>query len=1170
MERTSDDAATRCPRCAHENRVDRRFCAECGAPLPRPCSGCGFANEPGAKFCGGCGDALASHDPRSGTASPRSYTPPHLAEKILNSASALAGERKQVTVHFVDISGFTSLSERLDPEDVHATMTRVFELLLEAVHRYEGTVNQFLGDGIMALFGAPVAHEDHAQRAVLAALAIRESLDAYQDEMRRSRGIGFQVRQGLNTGTVVVGSIGSDLRMDYTAVGDTTNVAARLEQAARPGEVVVSESTRRLVAEQFETRPLGALSLKGKALVVDAWEIVSRRSARSRLEIEFDRGLTPLAGREQELQHLLARFDEARRGEGRIAFVAGEAGIGKSRLLHELRLRIGDQATWLEGRCVSFGRSIAFHPLVDLLKRAFGIGDGDARETAADRVDRAVRRLGGGAADAIPYLCALLSIESRASGIADLDPQTRRGETLRALVRVIELSARERPLVLVVEDLHWADVATEDLLIGIADHLARQPVLIVLTHRIGYEHRLARRAHASRIDLGPLSAAANAAMADSLVAGRGLSEAQRSVIATRGDGNPFFIEELARARLEPDATRAAAATHGPSGNADEVGIPETVQDLIAARIDRLQDEPKRMLQVASVIGREFSRRTLCEVERGEHAEDHLRALEASQLIRLRGDPSEPGYTFNHALTQEVAYGSLLGSRRREIHRSTAEAIERLQAEHLAEYYEVLAHHYHEARVWEKALEYMLLGARKASAAFAQWEALALYERALDVTERLGDSAPPGTRTQIHSARCNLFFGVGEFARSRAEANALLDIARASENRPLTAAALALGAWAAVWMEDLDEGVTAATEAIRLGEETGFLRALGGGLLISGTVHAITGRHDEADADFARALAVSQEANDFDRQGQTRFFIGTLRNWRGRYAEGLQQAMEGARVAREHRLVVPLIRCLWAEGVSRAGLGDYQGSLSTLRDALSLAESSGDEAYLARVLNTLGWLHIDCQDFDTGLELSERGLALARSSRDATGPERAAFTLVNEGDAFLARNELERAAEALGEAHHIVRHPPQSRWMTWRYATHCYASLGELAFARGDLARATAFADQSLEIAVPTRSRKYESQAWRLKGRCALSSGRWDEAEAALSRALAIATDIAEPRQQWQTHAAFGELRRARGQASQAERSFRAAAGIVEALRSKVHDPGLAAGLARVQAGLRAD
>jgi class 3 adenylate cyclase len=289
-----------CPRCQTENPPQAKFCLECATPLVARCASCGAQLPAAAKFCPECAhpvSAAPAAPPR--LAPPESYTPKHLAEKILTSGSALAGERKQVTVLFVDVSGFTSLSARLDPEEVHGLMRRAFDLMLAEVHRYEGTVNQFLGDGIMALFGAPIAHEDHARRAVHAALGIARALEGYQQELA-PRGITFRARQGLNTGLVVVGAIGSDLRMDYTAVGDTTNVAARLQQAGEPGHVTIAEATHRLVHGYFETRALGGLTLKGRAEPVAAWEVVGARETRTRLEIETDRGLTPLVGRERD------------------------------------------------------------------------------------------------------------------------------------------------------------------------------------------------------------------------------------------------------------------------------------------------------------------------------------------------------------------------------------------------------------------------------------------------------------------------------------------------------------------------------------------------------------------------------------------------------------------------------------------------------------------------------------------------------------------------------------------------------------------------------------------------------------------------------------------------------------------------------------------------------
>src|SRR5882672_812104 len=353
------DARMKCTECGQQSPLGARFCAGCGTrPVPA-CSACGAELPVDARFCPQCGEAsLTRPGVTAEFASPATYTPKHLADRILTSKAALEGERKQVTVLFVDVSGFTALSARLDPEDVHALMTRAFELMLAEVHRYEGTVNQFLGDGIMALFGAPIAHEDHAQRAVRAALGIQRALEDYRRELERERALTFKVRQGLNSGLVVVGSIGSDLRMDYTAVGDTTNVAARLQQGAERGHIVIGETTYRLVADYFDTRPLGELSVRGKAEPIRAWMVEAAREGRTRLDAGAQRGLTPFVSRDRELGLVCECFARARAGNGQVVFITGEPGIGKSRLLLEFGRRVGTDVTWLEGHCVPFGRSI--------------------------------------------------------------------------------------------------------------------------------------------------------------------------------------------------------------------------------------------------------------------------------------------------------------------------------------------------------------------------------------------------------------------------------------------------------------------------------------------------------------------------------------------------------------------------------------------------------------------------------------------------------------------------------------------------------------------------------------------------------------------------------------------------------------------------------------------
>ena len=392
----------KCVRCQSENRIGAKFCEQCGIAFSRACSSCGSELSVTAKFCANCGQPAALGESVPNSRAPQSYTPKHLADKILNNRSALEGERKQVTVLFVDIVGSTSQSENLDPEEAHALMGRAIEVMVEEVHRYEGTVNQFLGDGVMALFGAPIAHEDHARRAVQAALAIQRALQPLDEELRSQGRSGLQVRQGLNTGLVVVGSIGTDLRMDYTAVGDTTNVAARLQHAAKPGSILISGRTRRLIEGYFQLRSLGAIDLKGKAEKVVGFEVLSAQSTRTRIDIEADRGFTPLVGRDKEIQTLVEAFEKSKSGNGQVVLLVGDAGIGKSRLLMEFRRRIDDEATWCEGRALSFGRAMAFHPLIDMLRRLYRIDETDSEADVIEHVEHAVLALGQELKPALP------------------------------------------------------------------------------------------------------------------------------------------------------------------------------------------------------------------------------------------------------------------------------------------------------------------------------------------------------------------------------------------------------------------------------------------------------------------------------------------------------------------------------------------------------------------------------------------------------------------------------------------------------------------------------------------------------------------------------------------------------------------------------------------------
>jgi class 3 adenylate cyclase/tetratricopeptide (TPR) repeat protein len=1150
----------KCPRCQHDTPPHARFCSQCAAPLPGACPDCGTSLPAGARFCPGCAHPVDAVAPPLHFASPKSYTPRHLAEKILTSRSTLEGERKQVTVLFVDVSGFTTLSERLDPEDVHRLMTRAFELMLDQVHRYEGTVNQFLGDGIMALFGAPIAHEDHAQRAAHAALGIRTALERYHDELRQREGPTFQARQGLNSGLVVVGSIGSDLRMDYTAVGDTTNVAARLQQAAEPGRIVASDSTHRLIEGYFHVRPLGAHALKGRAEPVRTWEIIGARRVRTRIEVEAERGLTPFVGRERELRLLAECFEGAKRGHGRIVFIVGEPGIGKSRLLHEYRRRMGEEATWLEGLCVSFGRSIAFHPLIDMLKRIVRIDEADTERTIVQKIERGVVRLGEDLRPIVPYLRHLLSVDPGDPAVLALEPQRLRGEIFDALRRLLLRAAEVRPQVVVHEDVHWMDKATEDALLFMADSVPRHPILYVLTYRPGYTHPFGERTYHTRIALDSLSPEDSADMAEAMLATEGLPDALQALIVRKAEGNPFFIEEVLKSLLEERAIRRDGDRFTLTKPLDEIVIPDRVQDVLMARIDRLAEAPKKTLQVASVIGRDFTRRLLDRVaDLHGQTDELLRELEAVELIYEKQLFPELAYVFKHALTHEVAYTSLLVQRRKELHRVIALAIEELYADRPAEHDGVLAYHFSRADEWAKALHYLLEAAARAAQAYANGDALALYGQALDAVQHLGDAVDIATRMRIHRARAELHFSLSDFPASRREAERLLELARRAGDRVVEAGALAAMAQAALRAHDFERALADSRRTIALAEAIGAGSPEATARLTIGLAFAVTNHPREAEEATSRALALSRSTGNVVTECMALAGLGLFKNWTGAWEDSLRISGESWEIARARGLLLPVKYMAWTRSMPLIAVGAYDDALAMLEDNLTLCEKTGDEILLQRSLNTLGWLWAEVGDLDRAVEWNRRCLDGARHRNDA---ETVANAELNLGDAALLKGDVSLAHEYFEDVRRLVQDPATSEWMRWRYSIHLFASLGELALARGDLGRAREAADECLERAGGTGSRKYLARGWRLRGELALARRDRDDAEPALRQALGIAQTIGNPTQLWTTHLALGRLLDETGRPERARAEYRAAREVIERVRGRLRHPELRAALGR--------
>lgn len=673
-------------------------------------------------------------------AAPDKPLPKSLAEKILASRATMEGERKQVTVLFADVAGFTSLSEKLDPEDTHALISQALTSIAEEVHRYEGTIAQFLGDGVMALFGAPIAHEDAPQRALYAAMGIRKHLSNYARSLRQ-RGIEFNMRIGLNTGLVVVGRIGDDLTMEYTAMGDTVNLASRMQRTAQPGTIRVSENTYRLAEGYFEFKPLGQMRLKGRVEPAKAYELRGLGQAKTRFGASVVRGLTPFVGRQKELDHLKDCFEMARKGHGQVVGIVGEAGVGKSRLLRQMIETLPrEECLCLEGECLHYGETVVYLPILNILRAYFGLEDGDPESVAKRKIKERIGRLNDKLEVILSPLHDLLSLEVEDQNYTALEPQKRREKIFEAIRSLLLRESRDRPLVMAIEDVQWIDKTSEEFLGQIIGGLPTAPVMLVLLYRPEYSHPWTSKTCYSQIRVDEMSPEVSEALVHAILKDGKPAPSLTQLILNRGAGNPLFIEEFTRALLDKGYIRRSDGQYVLAIKPDHIQVPETVEGIIGARIDGLRGALKHTLQVSSVIGREFSA-TVLQMTMGmsEGLQEALSELQALELIYEKNLFPETEYTFKHALTQDVAYGSLLVRNRKQIHQRVGKAIEQLYPHRQDEFCETLAHHYTEAEDLEKSCEYLTLSGDKAYRNYSMSESFSYYRQALNALARLPDT-----------------------------------------------------------------------------------------------------------------------------------------------------------------------------------------------------------------------------------------------------------------------------------------------------------------------------------------------------------------------------------------------------------------------------------------------
>jgi class 3 adenylate cyclase/tetratricopeptide (TPR) repeat protein len=1043
---------------------------------------------------------------------PLSYTPPYLTEKILDARHRLEGERKQVTVLFADIKDSTELIRDLDPEAAQQLLDPALRRMMDAVHRYEGTVNQVLGDGIMALFGAPIAHEDHALRACYASLAMQAAMRDYTEEVRRAYGLELHIRVGLNAGEVVVRAIGNDLHMDYSAVGQTTHLAARMEQIANPGSIRLTAATLRLVEGMVRVNDLGLIPVKGLPEAVEVFELMGASAMRRRLQAAVARGLTRFVGREIEIDTLVQGLAWAATGRGQVGATVGEAGVGKSRLLYEFVHSHHTQG-WLvlEAASVSYGKATPYFPIVDLLKRYAHVEDGDEPRTVRAKVTGHLMTLDEALQDTIPALLALLDALPTDSPFLRLDPTQRRQHTLTALKRVLLRESQMQPLLLVFEDLHWIDAETQALLDGLVESLPTARLLLLVNYRPEYQHGWGHKTYYTLLRLDPLPPTSAEALLQALLGHDPSLASLTPLLIERTAGNPFFLEESVRTLVETGVLAGESGAYHLVKPVDSLQVPATVQAVLGARIDRLPAEDKRLLQTAAVIGTEVPLPLLQGIaELPEEALYRgLAHLQAAEFLYETQLFPEHEYTFKHALTYEVAYSSLLQERRRLLHARIVEALEELVGDRLAEQVERLAHHAQRGEVWDKALAYCRQAGEKAMARSAYYEAVGYFEQALRPLQHLPETRD--MREQAIDLRLAL-------------RSALLP----SNDSPRIL----------TYLREAEALATAIDDHRRLGHIAGFL-----------SVHfRNTGAYDQSIAYGQRALALSNAGGDTVVRALANLYLGATRWAKGDYQEGvdcLRQAIaslpDEQRRERLGQTTLPSVQSLAFLAMCHAELGMFAEGRTFGEQALRIAEAIAHPSSLMWASYGFGLLSLCQGDLDQATPLLERALSICREADLRLFIPRMAAAM---GAAYTLAGRVADAVPVLLQATVQTAAPDMAGFQAL-----CRLPLGEAYVLTGRLEEAQTIGEDVLALAREYQERGNEAYAHRLLGEVAAQRDPPEStlAEAHYQQALALAEALGMRPLVAHCHLGLGRLALQRGRRAQARAEIVAAIDLYRAM-----------------------
>ncbi len=1060
----------RCTKCGTHNAADSRFCNQCATPLNRACPKCAHLNAPDAKFCAQCAVALGGQAAvgADASASPVSRGGVRIAPEQPDP-SRVEGERKTVTALFADIKGSMELMEELDPEEARAIIDPALQIMIEAIGRYAGYVVQSTGDGIFALFGAPVAHEDHPQRALYAALRLQEELKRYSDRMRQEGRLPLQARVGVNTGEVVVRSIQTgEAHTEYTPIGHTANLAARMQVLAPIGSIAATEQVRKLCEGYFLFSGLGPTKVKGVSEPVNVYEVTGLGPLRTRLQRSAGRGLTKFVGREREMEALKHAAEQARAGRGQIVAAMAEPGVGKSRLFYEFKAT--SQSGWmvLETFSVSHGKASAYLPVVDLLRNYFDISGTDDERKRREKVTGRVLALDRSLEDTLPYLFSLFGIVEGDDPLAQMDGQIKKRRTLEAIKRILLRESLNQPLMVIFEDLHWIDEQTQELLNLLADSIGTARFLLLVNYRPEYLHQWNSKTYYTQLRLDPLGhESAEEMLAALLGDGKDLIPLKRLIIE-RTQGNPFFMEETVQVLLDEGALVRDGAAVRLTKSLGEMKIPPTVQAILAARIDRLPADEKDLLQALAVIGKEFQLSLVRAVtaKSDDELNRMLADLQLAEFIYEQPATGDIEYIFKHALTQEVAYNSMLIERRKLLHDRIGSTLESLHAQDLQDHLLDVAHHYSRSSNTAKAIHYLGLAARESLKRSSLQQAADLANRGL----KLIASLPEDTRK---AAELSLVLSlipalVGAKGYSDPELGLVLtrgldlcaEIGNARQLFEVLKGLMYYHAWRAEWTQNRQilERMLALANKEKSSE---MLAETHIGLMDS---TCLTGQLTESQA---HAIAVSDLAaapdhhNDFDR---------VLWNGRARWCEAY---------------------VLWYVGYpDRAKRSAFE--------ALEVFRSYGDARQLAQLLNNCHPVFALSGDIGNARRFVDEAITVAERYGLRTQVAWATFNL---GCTLVLEGNLERGISTM-IAGMTAHEEAGNRIKTWMLGplTNAYRLVGSVK-------EGFETAERALKLAEATGERLWLSEIHRLYGELILlDGGASSEAERRFRIAISIARE----------------------------------------------------------------